>query len=366
MNGEDRPYVMAFSHMMGVGPLAFIKLVEQFGSARSAYEARDGLLLPILGRSLTNSLIQFRNKFNIQEKYSELTYKKIRIITQKDSEFPPQLLHIDTVPICIYVKGDVANFNFAQDLLFAVVGTRDPSAYGIDVTGRITGDLTRAGMVIVSGMAEGIDAAAHEACLAEGGRTIAVLGCGVDVIYPIKNTHLYHRIIKNGGLVISEFPPGMTVQKGLFIARNRLVTGLSSGTLIVEGSDRSGALISARFAAGQGKDVFAVPGLLTSDVARAPHIMIREGATMITCAQDILDEYRLQPVSSESMMIMPDLPPAERELYKLLLREPKHIDDMVGETGLPISHVLTVLSFLEIKGLVAKNAGSCYSALSPT
>src|SRR3989338_348038 len=161
---------------------------------------------------------------------------------------------------------------------FAIVGTRKPTSYGIQVARKFAYELTEAGFIIVSGMAMGIDTVAHQAALDAGGKTVAVLGCGVNIIYPAINYQLYHNIIKSGGAVISEFPPDQTVLKGLFISRNRIISGLSKGVLIAEGGEFSGALITAKYAGIQGKDVFAVPSSINSEMASAPNLLIKQGA----------------------------------------------------------------------------------------
>ncbi len=365
MHVDNRLFDMAFSHIMGVGPLTYSKLVRHFTSSSAAYQAREHDLLQVLGPILTDVITTFRKKFDPYKKLQELSKANITVVTQTDLNYPPALLAISDAPICLYVKGNLGLFNFKKDFMFAVVGTRRSSVYGIDMTKKIAGGLTRSGMVIVSGMALGIDTAAHEACLDEGGRTIVVLGNGVDYIYPYQNADLYHRVVATGGIVLSEFPPGMLCQKGLFVVRNRIITGLSRGVLVVEGNERSGALISAKYAGDQGRDVFAVPGLATDVYARAPHFLIKTGAKIATCVNDILEEYNVRSVSPEAISILPNLPDAERQIYQILLRQPKNIDDLMSEVSAPVTTVLTTLSMLEIKGLVGKDHNAQYSARSP-
>lgn len=365
MKGDDRPYVMAFSHIQGVGPLSFTALLKRYPSAQAAYNARYTDLKTLIGVDKANIIEEFRSDFDIQNKWRELQSANIKIIARDDPLYAPQLRTLYDPPICLYAKGDINNFSFESDFIFAVVGTRRSSTYGRDVVARITADLTRAGMVIVSGMALGIDAAAHESCLAEGGRTIAVLGNGVDIIYPSQNRWLYNQILRSGGLILSEWPPGMMSQKGLFVSRNRIIAGLSRGLLVVEGTESSGALISARCALDQGKDIFAVPGLVTNNYSQASHILIKNGAKLTTNAEDILEEYFMRAISHASLQVLPNLSQNEQNIYNILLRESKKIDELVVDTQLPVTTILTTLSFLELKGLVGKNSDTSYLARSP-
>jgi DNA processing protein len=208
-------------------------------------------------------------------------------------------------------------------------------------------------------MAIGIDALAHLSALEVGGKTIAVLGCGVDIVYPAINRNLYHRIITKGGLVISEFPPGRTVLKGLFIARNRIISGISKGIAVIEGSENSGALITARYAAEQGRDVFAPPSPITSPMSTAPNILIKEGARFITSAEDILDEYGInQKIQQQSKIL--ELTQDEKSVFDSLMQEPKFLDDLIVATQFGISEISNLVSILEIKGAIEKNSEGKY------
>jgi DNA processing protein len=209
-------------------------------------------------------------------------------------------------------------------------------------------------------MAMGIDAIAHYGCLKANGKTIAFLGCGVDVIYPAVNAHLYHEIIQKDGLIISEFPPGHTVLKGLFIARNRLISGLSQGILVVEGAKDSGALITARYAAEQGKEVFAIPSSITSELSAAPNYLIKQGAKLVTSVQDIFDEYNIRITPKNQKDIIADLSGKEKMIVETLIKEPLSADNLVLLTKLKTAKVLSILSTLEIKGVVEKNSEGKY------
>jgi DNA processing protein len=208
-------------------------------------------------------------------------------------------------------------------------------------------------------MALGVDTVAHQAALENGGKTIAILGCGVDIIYPPQNTKLYEQIVSGGGVVISEFPPGQTVLKGLFVARNRLISGLSAGIMVVEGLKNSGALITARYAAEQGKDVFAPPVPLTSPLSEAPNILLKQGAKLVTGVEDILEEYGIQsrPVLKN---IVDGLSAEEQNIVRNIQEEPLIVDEIAIRLQEPVTSVLNTLSVLEISGVVKKNMEGKY------
>ncbi len=204
-----------FSYYLGIGPITFDKLIAHFGSFNALYNARSGDLQGILRDSMIRELLQFRDRFDAEKEYKRLGKKGITVITREDAGYPPQFKHLHDQPICLFVKGDLSNYDYERDNYFAVVGTRTPTDYGRQVATKISSELSQAGFVIVSGLARGIDAIAHRATLSAGGRTIAFLGCGVNVVYPTSNTQLYHDILAGGGIIISESPPDMTVIKGL-------------------------------------------------------------------------------------------------------------------------------------------------------
>ena len=235
-----------------------------------------------------------------------------------------------------------------------------PTSYGQKITQDIVYSLVGSGYRIVSGLALGIDSIAHKSALESGGKTIAFLGCGVDIIYPYSNANLYNSILKKDGLIISEFPPGMNVLKGLFIARNRLISGISRGVIVVEGSDRSGSLITAKYAAEQGKDVYALPGNITSIMSQAPNILIKEGAKPIISLQDIAEEFNLRKKVTFKKSDYKNLSKLEMTLIKVLENEPRSIDEILELTQNEISKVLQSLTNLELKGYVLKNMDGKY------
>ncbi|OGK25233.1 DNA protecting protein DprA [Candidatus Roizmanbacteria bacterium RIFCSPHIGHO2_02_FULL_38_11] len=357
---KDLSYYVGFSHFLGIGPTRFAALIGHFGNVKKAYLADRKELAEVIGVKWSEKFVKFRSLFDPIKKLDELKQKNIRVIQLWHRSYPKFLQEISDPPICLYIKGDIDNFDFSKDLCLAIVGTRTPTPYGQQIAKKFAEELTQAGFVIVSGMAMGIDTVAHKACLKAGGRTIAILGCGVDIIYPAINRNLYYDIIEKGGFILSEFPPGQMVEKGLFVARNRLISGFSMGVLVVEGGKDSGALITAKYAAEQGKEVFAPPGPLTSAMSAAPNILLKQGAKLVTSIADILDEFNLRIVPKRKEQIEEELVEDEKIIFNILRDEPKLPDEIVNQAKLSIDKALNILSMLEIKGVIEKNSEGKY------
>lgn len=354
---SEMEYYIRFSYILGIGPVTFRKLLTQFKSAKKAYLAQRSELTEFISVSLADKILQHRNSFDITKELALFSTFNITPITQQDSRYPPQLLELEDPPICLYVKGDVSQFNFSRDLFLAIVGTRKPTYYGELITTKFSAELAQAGFVIVSGLALGIDALAHSAALDNKGRTIAFLGCGVNIKYPPSNRKLYQRIIENNGLIISEVPPNMQVVPGLFVQRNRLISGLSQGILVAEGLKDSGSLITARFGAEQGKDVFAPPAPINSEYSEAPNILLKEGAKLVTSSQDILDEYAIKGELGKSAEIITSLSAFEKQIYDIIKTQPIDSDEIARQLQIPVYKLLTVLSDLEMKDIITKKGG---------
>jgi len=246
MESDEILYYLSFSYCLGIGPMRLKALMKYFGGVKKAYKAKEKEIKMVIGVNIARKFIEFRANFDPVKKMEELKKKNIKVLCLMDKDYPESLRNISDPPICIYLKSSMPNFfssvgvlaslrtsqvakNSTSSLLFAIVGTRKPTPYGQQVARKFACELSEAGFVIVSGMAMGIDTVAHQGALAAGGKTIAVLGCGVNVIYPAINRNLYEKIIKTGEAVLSEFPPDQLVLKGLFIARNRIISGLSRG-----------------------------------------------------------------------------------------------------------------------------------------
>lgn len=351
---ETEAYI-AFSIFPGIGPMRFRILLEYFGSARNAWEAPVKELRNInLGERLTEKFLEFRATCDIKGYVQQLADQHVHTVPWQDVKYPRLLKEITDPPIVLYVKSKPGMPKIDMERTLAVVGTRRATPYGMDVTRRITGELVQEGFTIVSGMAYGIDAVAHETAIALGGKTIAVLGCGVDIIAPPTNAGIYNKLSEGGyGAVLSEMPLGMRPGKGLFPARNRIISGLSLGVLVTEGADDSGALITARNAGEQGRDVFAIPGPITSHYSKGPTFLLKQGATLVTSAHDIMDVLGVakKPKKSkegETMLTTME----EKRIIASLTQGGKHVDDIVKAVQLSPSLVFSTLTVLEMKGII--------------
>lgn len=353
------PYFVGFSHMLGIGPHHFQKLVKLYKTPKRAYTADLSDLKKLLGSKTAEKFGAFRTHFDPHSKVKALLKKHIHIIPFGSTHYPASLRAISDPPICLYLKGDKNIFHSRADFI-TIVGTRKPTEYGISVATRLARDLSDYGFVIVSGMALGIDAIAHWSALKSRGKTVAVLGNGVDLPRPISNEGLYHTIIKQGGAVLSEFPPGMTTQKGLFVARNRLVSGLSKGVLVIEGTKHSGTLITARYAAQQGRDVFAVPGPITSMLSQAPNLLLKQGALVVTSAQDVLEAYNVKLKKADVQKRKKRLTGPAKEIFTLLAKQSCTPDTLAKSINTSIERILQSLTILEIEGIVKKQDDGAY------
>ncbi len=356
---NDLPFWLAFNVFVGIGPQRFKLLLKYFGKAQKAYLAPEETWRKIgLNDKLVDNFLIFRQRFNPQKFLEQVEKKGIGILSLKDKSYPQPLREISDCPPILYIKGELR----AQDsLAIAVVGTRKISSYGREVTEILTRDLVASGLTIVSGLARGVDSLAHRTAIETGGRTIAVLGCGVDLVYPPENKGLYEEIIKHGA-VVSEVPPGQYVAKGIFPARNRIIAGLSLGVLVTEGAEDSGSLISARDAANQGREVFAVPGPITSYLSAAPAILIKNGAKLVYHVSDILDELDIKSKvkKQKAKEIIPDNP-EEEKILKILANEQVHIDNLVRISKLGTGQVASLLTLMEIKGKIKNLGGMVYT-----
>lgn len=357
---EATKYWVGFNLVPGIGPLKFRKLLGHFGSARRAWEAEAEELkgAGLDERSIQN-LIAERQKVSLDQEMQKIAKSGSRLITWEDADYPPRLRTIHDPPPLLYLKGQ---FLPQDEWAVAVVGTRSPRPYGRQAVEEIAADLARSGITVVSGLARGIDSLAHRAALEAGGRTIAVLGSGIDVIYPEEHKTLAQAIEKHGA-VISEYALGTPPVAENFPRRNRVISGLALGTVIVEAGENSGALITADYALEQGRELFAVPGNITSPKSRGTNELIQEGgAKLIFSAADILEELNLTMIE-EHRQAASVLPENETEalILNMLSQEPMHVDEIGRQTRLPIAEVTSTLTLLELKGLVRQVGGMNYT-----
>jgi DNA processing protein len=359
---------LGFSVFPGIGPKKFDMLLKNFGSAKTAWESSRSDLEQVMGKSLTLKFEDFRKEFDIEKYVEKLKKQKVQFVCLSDKEYPSLLKKIPNPPIVLYMKA----FRQAQgkeilslEKKIAIVGTRRVTSYGRSVTELFSSSLASSGLVIVSGLALGVDGLAHSACLDVGGKTIAVLGNGVDICYPKENQKIYDRILAHNGAIISEYPPGELPSVGSFPARNRIVAGLSDGVLVTEGASDSGSLITANFGLEFGRKVFAVPGPITSSLSAAPLRLIEKGAVLVVSPEDILRNFKLQISNFKSNINNPmfkNLTKEEKKIFELLENENLQFDEIVGRLKLDPSNLGTTLSIMEMKGII-KNSGGNYSII---
>ncbi len=343
-----------------LGPKRCRQLVEYFGSPKRLLSASSKSLLrvPGMGEKIVSSITQERERIDADEDLKSIDRLGIHLLSFQDDKYPQNLLHTFNPPSFLYIRG---NFKERDRDAVAMVGTRRATTYGKMMVRKLARDLAKEGLTIVSGMARGVDTAAHLGALEAGGRTVAVLGCGVDVVYPPENRKLMTDIMESGA-VISEFPLGTPPEGINFPRRNRIISGLSKGVVVVEAPLRSGALITADFALEEGREVFAVPGNINSPYSQGTNRLIKQGAKLVEDAQDILEELDLSPLGEikkreESAKGKLSLSLEEEKILDLLGGQPSHIDLLVQKSSLPASRVAEVLMRLEIKGLVRQLAG---------
>lgn len=358
---EDTKFWVGFSLVNGIGPVRVEKLLDYFGDLQSAWKAGRGQLAAAgLHPKLSQRLAALRQQTDLDQLLDDLQERGYRVLTWEDAAYPRRLRHISQSPFVLYLKGSLVEGDIWSA---AVVGTRRYSSYGRQVTENITRVLAGQGITIVSGLARGIDGIAHRAALDAGGRSLAVLGSGLDQIYPPEHRDLAENISRQGAL-ISDYPPGTPPDGGNFPPRNRIISGLSRVVLVMEAGIKSGALITANYAAEQDREVFAVPGKITSPLNKGTNLLIKQGAHPLLEAQDVLDFLNMKLVE-KGRAAQKTLPanPREALLYSAVGDEPLHVDELSALTKLPIEEVTATLTLMELKGMVQKTFGMKYIAV---
>ena len=374
---EERYWWIGLNCVPGVGSITSKRLIEAFGTPKHVFSASQGELRSVdgVGGELARRIATFPVEEVLEREVAAVERAGITLCTLHDEDYPPQLATLYDPPPVLYVRGAL----MASDALaIAVVGSRRPTAYGRSVAERLAGELASLGFTVVSGLARGIDGLAHQAALSAGGRTLAVYGSGIDLVFPAEHRELADAIAERGAL-ISEFPMGVPPVAHNFPRRNRIIAGLALGTVVVEAAAKSGSLITARCAMEQGREVFAVPGQVITGKSRGAHRLIKQGATLVEGVEDIIDALPLhframleeaqaaEGVSTSepepASVLVPPAPrvsASERALLALIQEEPRPIDRMIEESGLAPSAVSGLLVQLELKGLVARGPDSCY------
>ena len=364
----------ALKNVPGVGNLLFKRLMDRFGDPQTVFEAEPSDLMMVEGVSgrIAGAIKRYRLTDAVRKEMALAAKINCRMVTLLDPEYPPPLRHIPDPPPMLYARGDLKNMENS----IAIVGSRDATSYGLSMARRLGADLAALGLPVVSGMARGIDTAAHQGALTAGGRTAAVLGCGVGVIYPPENRALFEKMIETGA-VVSELPVMEAPNSYNFPARNRIIAGMTIGTVVVEAARQSGSLITARLAAEQGREVFAVPGSIHSFKSAGTHNLLKQGAKLVTRVEDVLDEfYHLKdrgmpdqkggPLNrsaekSSDTDLSAGLTAEEARVLALIEAYPVHMDELSSRSGLSSGRLAGILLTLELKGKIIQSPGKYFT-----
>lgn len=357
---SDWKFWLALKMVRGVGNILGLSLVRAFHHPAAVFEA-SGHALECAGvrRALARAIKAFDEWTEIERQLLRLERCGGHLVTWADSNYPANLRHIHDAPLFLFVRGEL----LPEDALaIALVGSRSASPYALRVTGQIAEELAGLGVTVVSGLARGVDGQAHSAALRAGGRTIAVLGCGIDVAYPEEHSRLQTQIARRGA-VVSEFLMGTPPEAENFPARNRIISGLTLGTVVVEAAEKSGSLITAQCALEQGREVFAVPGPV-GRATRGTHRLLRQGATLIENGEDIVREIAPQVLSARPQIAPEPLGGVDARVFACLTDSGVHVDQIIAQTGLPPATVLEALLHLELRGLIQQNPGKYFARQS--
>lgn len=364
MNEEKKIY-LALSLLPELGHILFLRLLKFFGTATKIISATFSQLIQVEGvsKKLANNILQYKKLVNLDKELEKLEKLKIKILPFTDEEYPSNLKYIFDPPPLLYIKGDMIK---EDKIAIAIVGSRITTLYGRMMAEKLSKQLIEEGFTIVSGLARGIDTIAHISALKAKGRTIAVLGCGINVVYPPENRKIMDEIASKG-VVISEFPLSTLPHKRNFPLRNRIISGLSLGTVVVEASERSGALITANLALEQGREVFAIPGNINSRYSLGTNKLIKEGAKLVEDVTDIVEELKISLPKKEkkSKEEIYQFKEDEKMIYNIISNSTSlHIDSILSQSKLEINKVLEILTRLEIKGLIKQLPGKQFTCIN--
>lgn len=358
---EQKAYWVGFNLVKGIGAVRMQALQNYFGDLSIAWQAPlEGLQSAGLCSKIAENVIRTRKSIDLEKYLDTIKGKGIQVLIREDEAYPERLKQIDQPPPVLYLRGKLIPEDFWA---VAIVGTRRVTVYGRQIAEEISAYLANNGVTVVSGLARGVDGLAHDAALTVGGRTLAVLGSGVDRIYPPEHVRLAERILTHGAL-ISDYAPGTPPDGVNFPPRNRIISGLSLGVVVIEAGEKSGALITAAFAAQQGREVFAVPGNILAPQSKGTNRLVQDGAHPLLRPEEILEILQLQQVT-EHRAARTSLPTdaTEARLLTLLGREPLHVDEIRAQAGLPIEKVSATLTMMELKGMVRQVGHMQYVAL---
>ncbi len=361
MVSDSKKFWLGFSRVKGIGAARTQLLVKYFGDLSLAWMASEYALREAgLSPNPIKALTTLRSTYDLDGEYQRVIDSGIQILTMDEPEYPKRLAAIEYPPPVLFLKGALSS---EDDYAVAIVGTRRVTAYGRQVASELGAYLARNKITVVSGLARGVDGIAHQTALDTGGRTLAVLGSGVDVIYPPEHRQLAESIIGNGAL-ISDYYPGTSPEGNNFPPRNRIISGLSLAVVIVEAGERSGALITANFAAGQGREVFAVPGPIYAPRSKGANRLIRDGALPLLDFSEILEALKLTQIDDYryAKQVLPEND-IELLLMEAIKDEPMHINEIKAATGLPIDKISSTLVLMELKGLVRNTGNLTYLSI---
>lgn len=356
---DEVKYWVAFHRIPGLGRVRYSALVSRFGRLADAWAAGPSDLRAAgLEDRIVRAITAARPAIDPDVEMDRLHRAGVRALCWTDAAYPPRLRETEDPPPVLYVRGELRE---TDEWAISVVGTRRPTPYGRQVAEEVSAQLARNRICVVSGLARGVDAIAHRAALQAGGRTIAVLACGLDIVYPPEHLRLAREIAENGALV-SDYPLGTQPRGDYFPRRNRILSGMSLGVLVVEGDLKSGALITARFAVEQNREVFAIPGSIFSPQSRGTNAIIQRGeAKLVQSVEDILEELNLTMVPKQ--LEMTEIVPAtdtEADVLRHITKDPVHIDEVCRQSGLPVATVSSLLAMLELKGLIRQMGPMAY------
>ncbi len=350
----------------GLGSVTLSRLASKFNNPADIFLLKDkqGYFSPKLADLLADKVQVAKSRLRAEQELANLKRKKISLLFLADENYPASLQNLPAPPAILFYQGDISCL---QNNCIAIVGTRKPTSYGKNVSIHLAKGLSENGLVVVSGVAAGIDGHAHRSVINVNGKTVGVLGCGIDVVYPWEHLSLYKEIRENG-VLLSEYPCGTSPDKFRFPARNRIISGLSLGVVVVEAARRSGSLITAKLALEQGKEVFAVPGRMDSDLSDGTHLLIQQGACLVNSVDDIVNELSFnlgfnQVKRPESNLDMHNLNDVQEKIFAVLEVYPKDVDTIVRDSGLTGDVVLDILLQLELVGLVRKLPGQMYEKI---
>ncbi len=361
---DTRRFYIGFNLVRGIGAVRLRSLIDFFGRIDIAWQAPvDALMAAGLPASVVENMLIVRQENRLDEILEQAQRDGIQVITWEDEAYPQRLQAIDQSPPVIYVKGAIA---LEDDWAVAIVGTRRMTAYGRQVTEELASFLAGNHITVISGLARGVDAAAHQAVIKAGGRTMAVLGCGVDVVYPPEHKKMAEDLVANGAL-ISDYPPGTAPESGNFPPRNRIISGLARVVVVVEAGIESGALITARYAVEQGREVFAVPGSIYAPMSKGTNRLIFDGAAPLLHMEDVLQSLDIEKIQAykQARLFLP-ADEMEKKILAELGDEPVHIDEIRAGADISAAEAISKLTMLELTGHVKNVGGMNYVLLRET